>query len=601
MDTLRAITAHDRYQASLGINAAAHLVADRASALGLDEVRVDHFPADGARRWWSFRAPLSWTPTVARFEVIEGDRRLLSIDHASQPFSIATYSAATPAGGVRARLWNVRTASEARLGRGGIAVIERADYLREDILSELVASGVRGFVTDATARSDDTGEEFAGRIELPPGSTLFGFSVTPRQLSELRRWADAGLSGRADVVIDTSASMPVVSALIPGEAGGELWLTSHLCHPRPGANDNASGSAGLLEVARLQQRARTARGSQARRSIRFIWGPEFLGVAAYLSRHLELNGRSGAPWGVINLDMIGESQLHCGSPFLLERSPDFIPSLITPLAEYFVNDVFTRTRAEPGTWQAAPFVGFSDHALFSAGDHRCPAVQFCHVPDRFNHSAADTVDKVSRLEMARSIAAATALAEALAGASARPTAAIRAIVSDWVGHERAAARRFCEEHRGNGEDWIRGYLAHVDTTTTATLALLDPGAALEGPRANSRRGAALPGVGAAWRGPFNARAMLEDVSPRTRAVLMDQIRNDKMTLALLLNLAVRSDGTKPRQSIITETAYSLRRTLPQARADQLFDALLESGWISEGLGTSHSEVQLATVDDSPVS
>src|SRR5690349_10602145 len=100
MSHLAKVAELDRYQASRGIERAAELVADIARLIGLENVTVERFPADGTARWWSFRAPVSWTPTVARLEVRTGDRRVLELDHALQPFSVATYSAATPVGGV---------------------------------------------------------------------------------------------------------------------------------------------------------------------------------------------------------------------------------------------------------------------------------------------------------------------------------------------------------------------------------------------------------------------------------------------------------------------------------------------------------------------
>ena len=53
MADLKAITRHDRYQASAGIQSAADEVAAMASAAGLSDVEIHQFPADGAQRWWS--------------------------------------------------------------------------------------------------------------------------------------------------------------------------------------------------------------------------------------------------------------------------------------------------------------------------------------------------------------------------------------------------------------------------------------------------------------------------------------------------------------------------------------------------------------------
>src|SRR5215470_19189234 len=95
MADVHAISAHDRYQASAGIAVAADYVADRARDAGLADVIVLSFPADGAKRWWTYRAPRSWTPVGATLAV---DGTAI-VSYPQQPYSLAAYSAPTPPGG----------------------------------------------------------------------------------------------------------------------------------------------------------------------------------------------------------------------------------------------------------------------------------------------------------------------------------------------------------------------------------------------------------------------------------------------------------------------------------------------------------------------
>lgn len=62
MTHLARLTEHDRYQASLGIERAAASIATAAEALGLVDVTIERFAADGATRWWTFQGPRAWTP-----------------------------------------------------------------------------------------------------------------------------------------------------------------------------------------------------------------------------------------------------------------------------------------------------------------------------------------------------------------------------------------------------------------------------------------------------------------------------------------------------------------------------------------------------------
>jgi Zn-dependent M28 family amino/carboxypeptidase len=52
--------------------------------------------------------------------------------------------------------------------------------------------------------------------------------------------------------------IPLVTARLAGESEREILVVSHLCHPRPGANDNASGAAAALEAARTLAASRHA-------------------------------------------------------------------------------------------------------------------------------------------------------------------------------------------------------------------------------------------------------------------------------------------------------------------------------------------------------
>jgi hypothetical protein len=586
MAHLAQISAHDRYQASRGIEEAASLVADAACGIGLADVSIERFPADGTTRWWSFRAPLSWTPSVARLEVWVGECRLLEIDHARQPFSIAAYSATTPPGGVMARLLNIGSSPQTANVAGAIAVIGQPEFARRDLVPELTRGGAIGFVTDGAFRSGSLDLEIRRRIELDPGTSLFAFSLTPRELRLVQTWAHEGAAARVIVDVDRTATMPVVTGVLPGQSSEkEIWLTAHLCHPRPGANDNASGVAALLGIAAAQVASRAGHACyRSQRAIRFFWGPEFLGMAAMIQQRMGLLGRVNLPAAVINLDMVGEDQSLCGGPFLIERNPDCYPALISPIAEDVVRQVFAQTDKHPGTWRYAPFTGFSDHSLFADPNIGCAAVQLCHSPDRFNHSEADSLDKVSAVEMLRSTVAGATLAQILASDDALPASVVDRIVRDWCARELSDAERVALRYeRLAGGAWGRRLVRYIEQGNAAMLALL--GGEVTG-RSNDLEDRLAcspddPVLMGSWSGPFNARAMLAELPGGTRSAVSSLIRSDKNNIALLLNFAIRADGRRNQSEIVDETAFAFRRPIDDVIAKQLLGALIESGWAME--------------------
>ncbi|MFH8337114.1 M28 family peptidase [Streptomyces sp. AM6-12] len=587
MDHVEQVSAHDRYQASLGLERAAQLVAESAAAAGLADVGVRRYPADGEPQWWTFRAPVSWTPLDARLTVFAGPGPDTAVvfrtDHAEQPFAVATYSAATPEGGAVARLVPVRGNDPVGAAvAGAIAVVDRAAFVRGSLPAELTAAGALGLLTDAPWKGS-AAAPYVGRIELPPDSALFGFSLTPERFRQASAAAQRGAVAHAEVTVDRTAAMPLVSGVLPGDDdAGEIWLTAHLCHPRPGSNDNASGVAALLGIADTLARLRRADARYGvRRPIRFFWGAEFLGNAAVLHGRSQPGG-GGLPQALINLDMVGEDQALCRSPFVVERPPETTPTLLAPLAEHVVEQVFTATADSPGTWQPSPFLGFSDHALYADPSVDRPAVQFCHPADRFNHSAGDSPDKVSAVEMTRSCVAGAALAHLLASDGPDP-AARSAVVERWCRTEQEAVARLARDSGGADDGWSRGLMDHVARRAAALRALAAGAPAAEARLlAGPGPAAAGPPVRRNWPGPLNLRAMLGQLPVTTRTVLGGMIADDKHHLSVLFNLAIRADGARDRERIVTETSYGLRRPLDPATTDRLFDALLESGWLTEG-------------------
>src|SRR5690606_40406221 len=106
--------------------------------------------------------------------------------------------------------------------------------------------------------------------------------------------------------------MDVVVAHVRGRgaAGEEIVLSAHLDHAKESANDNASGSAALLDIARsLRELIGSGRLPQPERSIRLIWIPEYYGMMAYVHAHEELRGPElgGKFLANLNLDMVGEN------------------------------------------------------------------------------------------------------------------------------------------------------------------------------------------------------------------------------------------------------------------------------------------------------
>jgi aminopeptidase YwaD len=502
-----AISAFHRIQASPGYRAAANYVAAQLSDAGL-QVRVLGYQADGATRFWSSPSFLEWNCEGATLHLLRtnenGGARLLC-DFNAVPISLIQRS--VPVEG--------EFEVVAPGGKGGIV---REDFAGLDVAGKIVLTsrpvarvaavaigelGAAGILFD--------GMEAGGRTELDLPDALqytsfwwggdaepdaWGFVLSPRAGRELRTRLAKGETLRVRAAIDSEfypGAIEVVEALLPGDAmadGEEILLVSHLCHPRPGAHDNASGAAALLEAAvSLARLVSDGRLPAPRRSIRFIWPPEMTGTYAYLaeaanSRGSCDEGRAGyhSPWlAGLNLDMVGADQEQTGGQWELVDLPQaaasFADHLLAWLREPFLSGVrHTET----------PFSAGSDHYILSDPTVGIPAPMIIHWPDKFYHTSEDTPEKVTPDSLARSGALAAIYAYWLASAGAAD--------AEWLGHwmvarfgasAARAAAEVVESARAatgqSGASWRRyarlsGFRCERMQAALADLARIDPGA-----------------------------------------------------------------------------------------------------------------------------
>ena len=265
----------------------------------------------------------------------------------------------------------------------------------------------------------------ADEIDKTSGS----FQISATQYARLKGLLARGpvrVRGKIDATLGPGR-LTLVHAWIRGsQPEREILVTAHLDHPKWSANDNASGSGAMIEMARtVQALIEAKRAPPPRESIHFMWVPEYFGTLAYFDHHPE--ARSCGAWddprpapttrgpcivANINLDMVGEDTVKTNSRFYMTRTPDSVPGSLNALLE----DLLAQTReadlvapsGSRNTWPAAmiPYVQGSDHdILLGLG---IPASMLGHDPDWTHHTSEDTIDKTDATEFRRVGALATA-------------------------------------------------------------------------------------------------------------------------------------------------------------------------------------------------
>lgn len=414
-----------RIQASTMFHEAAEYVKGELVKIGLNDATIEQYLSDGAKKCWTYTLPMGWTVKSAELRLVEPEDRLM-VTYEDTPQSLHTCSNATPPDGVTAELVDV--------GRGTKPV----DYEGKDVKGKFVLAtgrakmvheeavfkrGAAGVITDTITfempnvrESLDIPDAHAYQSIWPTAEeadkVTFGFSLSKRQGEHLRALLKKGKKVKLRAKVDAKLfpnKLDVVTATIQGSIRPkeEVFLVAHLCHPKPSANDNASGSGLLMEIARtIRVLIDSGRIMPPARTIRFIWVPETFGSTAYLYSHEELLSRLIAG---INLDMVGQNQELCRSTLNLDCTPDSLPSFLNDLVyglmeqsvkEYDMPSSFG-TSSSTFRYGCSVFSGGSDHAEFTDSTIGVPCVMLLQWPDLYYHTSMDTIDKVSEDSLRR--------------------------------------------------------------------------------------------------------------------------------------------------------------------------------------------------------
>jgi hypothetical protein len=445
------IARYHRIQASPGFRQAAHYCLERLREAGV-EAEVLSFPADEKTQYWSAQMFQEWEATEATLHLLEPeDERRKLADFRACPISLIQRSASFEGEAEVVLLEDGEEEAEYEgLELKGKVVLTKGDLDRVRQLA-VEKRGAVGIIFDGMRETPPV----RARVDVPDAlqytsfwwtgqeEKCFGFVLSPREGERLRglikKRAQDGeppVKVRARVVSRSyDGEIEVVSALIPGETSQEVVMVAHLCHPRPSANDNASGSAAVLEIARtLQRLVDEGKLAPPRRGIRFLLLPEMTGTYAYLATREDEIERMVAG---LNLDMVGQNQELCGSSFLVEQPPQSMPSFAPVLLERLREELLGETSALGGTGQYAlfrhaviPFSGGSDHYILSDPSVGVPTPMIIQWPDKFYHTSQDTPDKVDPAMLGRVGSLSATYAYFLANAGQEEVA--------WLGYEMAS-------------------------------------------------------------------------------------------------------------------------------------------------------------------
>ncbi len=436
---LEFIATQHRMRGSQGFAAAAQHLAEQAESYGLQQVTIEQYPADGKIFYGTQRSRPPWDVEFAELWELNdnvGSTRIASWQ--TMPVRLAQDS---ESGQVEAELIDV--------GNG----TSEADYAGKDVRGKLVlvaaqpgaaaplaidTYGAVGLISYAQNQRTGWWKENEnlvrwGHLNTFADTPSFAFMVSLKEARTFQARLASGETIRLKAEVKAGkhpGNYQVLSALIRGQDETlneeEIVYSCHLDHQRPGANDNASGCATILEVARsLSKLISEGKIKPPKRSLRFVWPPEIEGTLTRLVSEGDNVKRIKA---AIHLDMVGGGP-NTKATFHVTRGPASVPSFINDVAEHFallVNEqsaqladggnplmslVSKEGGKEPLRADLVSYTAGSDHQIYAEGSFSIPAIYMNDWPDRFIHTNFDVPGNIdaTKLKRVAFIAAASGL------------------------------------------------------------------------------------------------------------------------------------------------------------------------------------------------
>ena len=408
LDTLTRIWENDRLFSFDAFARTAKVCADRMAEAGLEQIETLPLKADGFTAYGDWLIPEAWDAKTARLTIVSPQvADPILADYPTIPCSLVMYSAATPPEGVAGEVVFAEDAAALQ----NLDVRGKLLFIRKNkpqaILQAAASGGALGILSDFMPLYPDVRDSreevydvhrWENAFAIPKNDTgLFAFSLSPRQgdlLASLMMKGSVVLHAHVEAAL-YPGSAATVSALLPGETCREVLAYGHLYEP--GAEDNASGCAALIEAAWLIKKAvDEGRLPRPKRGIRIAMGFECAGSMGYFAAHKERIGQTDA--GLV-ADMVGTQDI--------DRSP--LTVWHNPLANYgytdrLIIDLIQAINMPSGChfpYREKRFSIGTDNIL-SDPCFQMPAVALIAEPALSYHSSLDSADRIETDVLIRS-------------------------------------------------------------------------------------------------------------------------------------------------------------------------------------------------------
>ncbi len=429
---IRFLSTLNREPGSRDHHRAAQYLVDKATEYGLKEAVIEKYPIkEGDKSYWKYIGSHDFL-----WDCRGGDLRLVK----PFPMLISDFESAT--GTIAGGSHSVDISAE-------IAFVERGDteeaYKGKDVKGKIVLSengshmrihelavhhfGALGTIWFPNYHGRYP-EETEAIITLPiwpwqekDKKPTFGFNLSEPKGLFLKELLEKGekviVSGKIDAPEIKDRAYELVTAVLPGSTHPEeeFIFFAHLEHPKPGAHDNASGCAVLLEIGRTLSRLVQKNIIPApARTIRFMWIPHMSGLEMYFFHHAE---KMGNIKGGCNADCVGVNQAKYPANFHVALPPHSLATYLTDITNNLVSffnekitravhdgpdeDLFFSPEGSRNLFSVhlMPYMGSSDEYAANSNPWNIPAIYFYDYSLPPRHSQLNSLDYMDSTNLGR--------------------------------------------------------------------------------------------------------------------------------------------------------------------------------------------------------
>jgi len=472
---LEFISRQHRMRGSEGYTKSINFIQYKLEEFKLEAIEMIKIPADGKTMYGTQKSRLAWDVTFAELWEIDAQTDILIekiADWESIPLVVAQDS---HSGDVSAFLVDIGSGQS------------EEDYINKDIKGKLVltssqpgsvvslaiekygAVGILSYAQNQVTAWWKENENLIrwGHLSSFSETKTFGFMLSLKQARAFQQRLERGEVIKLHAKLEArqhEGYYDILTAVIEGSdaklKNEEIAFTCHLDHPRPGANDNASGCVAILEVARtLKKLIDVGKLNRPKRTIRFIWSPEIEGTTALLNYKPEMAKKIKAN---IHMDMVGGNP-NTKAIFHVSRSPQSLPNVVNDIGEAFGNFVNETSKAhasgeivdfplvsQEGGKEALGAVlgGFhmgSDFQVFTEGSFSIPAIYLHDWPDRYIHTNYDVPANIDPTKLKRSAFIGAASAYVLADFNEKDVKSLIEVMKQHILKRSAKLLDYCTE------------------------------------------------------------------------------------------------------------------------------------------------------------